>query len=45
MGLFLQNVLTPTPLLLDRAHHRLPSGVDVDMLYSHLLLTLSAILV
>jgi hypothetical protein len=42
MGLFLDFCRHPTPSV-DRADDRLPALIDMDVLNSHLLLTLAAI--
>jgi hypothetical protein len=43
MGLILWFRAIPTPRGLDYADHRLPAGMDVDVLYRHLLLALAAV--
>jgi hypothetical protein len=45
MGLILRFRAFPTPRRLDHPHHRLPAGMDVDMLHRDLLLALAAVAV
>jgi hypothetical protein len=45
MGLILQFRAIPAPRRPDHAHHRLPTGMDVDVLHSDLLLAFAAVAV